>query len=238
MSAKLTKSSIDRAKPEQIGLFPLGWRAKGLWHQDRQGWSQVLCLQVSCRQWQDSANAANDHRRTWFTLDGRSGARLKRAKLLGRAANGEDPAKEKQDDKKQITVAQLCDLYLEQGIATKKASTIATDKGRIERHIKPLLGRKKVLDVNRADIKRFLQDVANGKTSADIKTGSTWARHCEGRQGSRVADCRPSWRDILICLRLRPDRNKSGSWCQAICRQEGRPLSQPAGTCGTWQGTA
>ena len=77
----------------------------------------------------------------------------------------EDPAKEKLDAKKQITLAELCDLYVEQGCTTKKASTLATDKGRIERHIKPLLGKKKVPEITRADIKRFLQDVANGKTA-------------------------------------------------------------------------
>jgi len=63
---------------------------------------------------------------------------------LGQAANGEDRAKEKQDEKKQINIAQLSDLYLQHGVGTKKASTIATDRGRIERHIKPLLGKKKV----------------------------------------------------------------------------------------------
>jgi integrase len=89
----------------------------------------------------------------------------------GRAAHGEDPAREKQEDKKTITVSQLCDRYLEQGVDTKKASTIGTDRGRIERHIKPLLGIKMVPDVTRADIKRFLQDVANGTTSTDVKTG-------------------------------------------------------------------
>ena len=97
-------------------------------------------------------------------------ARLEAKKILGRAANSEDPAGDKQDLKRQLTVARLCDQYLAHGCATKKASTLATDKGRIERHIKPLLGHKRVPEVTRADIKRFLQDVALGKTATDIKT--------------------------------------------------------------------
>ena len=64
----------------------------------------------------------------------------------------------------------MCDLYLADGCATKKESTLATDRGRIERHIKPLLGRKRVKDVTRNDVARFLRDVAAGKTAADIKT--------------------------------------------------------------------
>lgn len=111
-------------------------------------------------------------------------ARTEARKILGRVANGEDPAKEKQDAKKQITVAELCDLYLEQGVATKKASTLATDKGRIERHIKPLLGKKKVPAVTRADIKRFLQDVANGKTAKDVKTGLRGRAIVKGGKGA------------------------------------------------------
>ena len=53
----------------------------------------------------------------------------------------------------------------------KKPSTLATDKGRIERHIKPLLGRKRVKDITQNDIRRFMKDVAAGKTRADEKTG-------------------------------------------------------------------
>lgn len=65
------------------------------------------------------------------------------------------------------TVAELCDQYLKDAGSTmrrpKKASTLATDAGRIERHIKPLLGRKSVAQVTRQDIEDFMNDVAKGK---------------------------------------------------------------------------
>jgi hypothetical protein len=44
-------------------------------------------------------------------------------------------------------VAALCDLYLAEGCETKKPSTLATDHGRIERHIKPLLGAKRISEL-------------------------------------------------------------------------------------------
>jgi hypothetical protein len=94
-------------------------------------------------------------------------ARSEATQMLGQAANGGDPALEKHDLKKRLPVAELCDQYLLHGCGTRKASTLATDDDRIERHVKPLLGRKKVRDVTRADVKRFLQDVAQGSTSAD-----------------------------------------------------------------------
>jgi hypothetical protein len=56
-------------------------------------------------------------------------------------------------------VDQLCGLYLASGAwlmtrrrTAKKASTLATDRGRIERHIKPLPGSLKVAAVTREDI--------------------------------------------------------------------------------------
>jgi integrase len=53
----------------------------------------------------------------------------------------------------------------------KKLSTIATDKGRVERHIKPLLGSMKVAAVTREDIEGFMHAVAEGQTAAMTKTG-------------------------------------------------------------------
>jgi integrase len=76
-------------------------------------------------------------------------------------------------------VNDLCDLYWADAQAgrlltrrrkPKKASTLATDCGRIERHIKPLLGSLKVGAVTRGDIERFLHAVAEGQTARRVKT--------------------------------------------------------------------
>jgi len=111
-------------------------------------------------------------------------ARKRASQILGLVAHGEDPAQAKQADKNVLTVSQLCDRYLEHGAATKKASTLATDRGRIERHIKPLLGRMRVPDVKRADVSRFLQDVAAGKTAVDVKTGARGRAIVRGGKGA------------------------------------------------------
>jgi integrase len=66
----------------------------------------------------------------------------------------------------------------------KKPSTIATDRGRIERHIKPLLGKMVVVDVDRTDIDKFLHDVATGKTAARIKTGRYGLARVDGGKGT------------------------------------------------------
>src|SRR5262245_5942133 len=100
-------------------------------------------------------------------------ARKEARRILGEVAAGRDPAAARRADRYAITVAELCHRYLaatEKGLINgkrgrpKKASTLATDRGRIERHIKPLLGSRKVIDLTPADCARFLRDVAAGKT--------------------------------------------------------------------------
>ena len=106
-------------------------------------------------------------------------ARKKAEVLLGKIADGENPAEDRILDRKAITVRQLCVRYLKaakdgtlvgkRGL-TKKASTIGTDEGRISRHIIPLLGNRKVRDLTSPDIVKFQRDVTSGKTAANVKT--------------------------------------------------------------------
>ena len=98
------------------------------------------------------------------------GAREEARKVLAQVRLGEDPAGAKLDKRKGVTVSALCDWYLEEGVATKKASTLAIDRNRIARHIKPLIGMLKAADVTRAHVERFLADVAMGKSAVDLKT--------------------------------------------------------------------
>jgi integrase len=120
-------------------------------------------------------------RQRWFTL-GKHGspwtpdsARTEAKRLLGRVAAGEDPASTKEAHRKALTIAELCDQYLadaeagrvlkRSGIA-KKASTLAGDKSRIARHIKPLVGTLAITAFTRQDAERLLHDVAEGKGPA------------------------------------------------------------------------
>lgn len=94
-------------------------------------------------------------------------AREEARRILSEARLGGDPQGERKRIRGEKTVAQLCDLYLEEGTSKKKASTLASDRYRIEAHIKPLLGRKKISAVTGGDVERFMRDVAAGKTAVE-----------------------------------------------------------------------
>jgi integrase len=127
----------------------------------------------------------SEGRQRWFTI-GQHGApwtpetaRRQARQLLGDVARKGDPAAEKRAARKAQTVSELCDLYFADAAAgrlmtrrrsPKKGSTLATDLGRIERHIKPLLGRRTVGAVTREDVEVFMHDVAAGKTASRTKT--------------------------------------------------------------------
>ena len=105
----------------------------------------------------------------WTALTARAEAR----RLLAEVALGRDPAEEKAKDRAGLTIAELCDWYVEEGCTTKKPSTLVTDCSRIELHIKPLLGRKRVADIKRGHVETWFRDIASGKTGHGGKGAAT-----------------------------------------------------------------
>lgn len=127
-----------------------------------------------------------DGRQRWQTI-GRHGApwtpdeaRAEAQRILAAVAKGTDPAAEKRSRRDAATVAELCDIYLADAEAgrlltrrggTKKPSTLATDRSRIEAHVKPLLGAMKVAGVTREDVEAAMHAMAEGATKARTPTG-------------------------------------------------------------------
>jgi len=141
----------------------------------------------------------DERRQRWYTI-GRHGApwtpdsaREEARRLLGDVAHKADPAAEKRAKRNAKTIEELCDLYLADAEAgrlvtrrrsVKKASTLATDRGRIERHIKPLLGRRTVAAITREDVEAFMHDVAAGKTAGKTKTKLRGLANVRGGRGT------------------------------------------------------
>jgi len=178
-------------------------------------------------------------RQRWFTI-GRHGApwtpesaRAEAQRLLGHVANKADPAAEKRAARNAQTVSDLCDLYLGEAEAgrlvtrrrtPKKASTLATDRGRIERHIKPLLGRRSVASVTREDVETFMHDVAAGKTAGKTKTKPRGLAHVRGGKGtaSRTVGLLGAIFTYAVRRRIRQDNPVNGVVRPADGRRERR----------------
>ena len=120
-------------------------------------------------------------RKTW-TLMYRHGGRKRRMKLgsypamtlaaardrasaaLRQVADGEDPAGLKQAATRAETFAELADDFLER-YAKKRKRSWPTDERTLKRDILPVIGSRKVKDVERADVRRLLQNItARGAT--------------------------------------------------------------------------
>jgi integrase len=189
-------------------------------------------------------------RQRWHTI-GRHGApwtpetaRNEARRILGEVAGGNDPAGEKTAKRRAETVAELCDQYLADAEAgrlltrrgeSKKASTLSTDRGRIERHIKPLLGALKVAAVTRDDIDGFLHDVAAGKTTARIKTDKLrGVANVRGGRGtaSRTTGLLGAIFTYAVRARMRPDNPVHGVTRFADGRRERRLSSEEFAALG------
>jgi integrase len=182
-------------------------------------------------------------RQRWFTI-GRHGspwtpetARKQARRILGQVAAGTDPAAEKRTVRKARTITELCHLYLADAEAgrlltrrkaAKKPSTLATDRGRIERHIKPLLGRMTVPAVSREDVERFMHAVAEGETAAQIKTGLHGLARVQGGKGTatRTVGLLGAIFAYAVRHRMRPDNPVHGVMRFADGRRERRLLDE------------
>ena len=159
MNVKITKRAVDAARPTSRDTFLWDTEVKGFGLKATPAGNRIYVLQARL----------NGRLRRWTI--GKHGspitpdeARDKAIQWLGMIAKGDDPSEA--EAKRDQTIAQLCDTYLAEGCEQKKASTLQHERGLIKHHIKPLLGRRPVKSLVRADIERFMTAVAAGKTAA------------------------------------------------------------------------
>jgi integrase len=156
----LTKRTVDALQPQN-------GKEAVLWDDDLPGFG-IRVKPSGAKSWLiQYRNAHGRSRRLTIGKIGRltpDQARKEARQKLAAVDRGEDPADLKARARKAITVSQLCDDYLEAEKGRIKASTLAVDKSRIERHVKPLLGSKAVASLTPADMEKFLRDVMAGKS--------------------------------------------------------------------------
>lgn len=167
MSA-LTKRLVDAAKPAQADFFLWCSSTPGFGVRVYPSGKRVFVCQVrvgrATRRIKIGVYGA-------YTVDQ---ARQRAQEIIRAASEGRDPQREKTDSRNAITVAQMCDSYLEAAGANlvmtrfgrpKRTSTLKIDEGRIARHIKPLIGHLRARDVTKGDVQRMADAITQGKTA-------------------------------------------------------------------------
>lgn len=170
---KLTKRAVEAAEPKNKDYV--------LWDDDISGFglrvfpSGKRSYVFQYRQRGRSRRVSIGQHGVWTAET----ARREAIAQLGRVAAGDDPAEERLEDLRAMTVKQLCERYitdlgngliLGKGGRPKKQSTIDTDIGRIRRHVIPLIGTRRVKDLTRADMVKIMRDIMAGKSRIIVKT--------------------------------------------------------------------
>jgi integrase len=107
-------------------------------------------------------------------------ARRRAKVILGSAAAGSDPGGELMAKRREMKMSDLIDHYEKvgcfiqrgklQGVPMKPRTKKLT-MARLRHHVVPLLGKKRISEIGAGDIEKFFNDVTEGKTASDEKTG-------------------------------------------------------------------
>jgi integrase len=155
--AKVTKRSIDALKPVP-GLHTF------LWDDELRGFG-VRCMPSGLKVYVLKYRTQGGRQR-WLTL-GQHGAltpeqaRTKAGREKAAVSNGADPSDTRQSKRREETVGVVADRYLAEHVAAHNKPSTAAEVGRIvEKRIKPGLGRAKITELSRADIKAWHQKMS------------------------------------------------------------------------------
>lgn len=116
--------------------------------------------------------------------------------VLARVRLGEDPAGQKAERRSALTVSELIDEWLA-GAGTRdrrgklrSPSNIGCDRGRLNHHVKSVMGKCKLPEVTRASVESLRDSIAQGKTAKVEKTKKRGLARVTGGEGAATRTLR------------------------------------------------
>lgn len=171
--ANLTKRVVDAAIPGEKDYFVWCTGTPGFGLRVHPSGKKVFVAQVRVGRQTRRLNIGHYGP---FTVDQ---ARSEALEIIRKARLGTDPQRERRATRKAITVAELCETYMEaarSGLVLtrfripKRQSTVLIDEGRVKHHIVPLIGSILARDLSRADVQRMIDQITQGRTKGIHKT--------------------------------------------------------------------
>ena len=155
MKLKLTKRSVQAVKPDQKDVI--------LWDTELLGFGCKITPKGRRSYFLYYRTKDNRERRPRIGVHGAVTCEQARGiaqRWLNEVAAGGDPSGARREQRKAETLAEFADRYMTDLAPTrKKATSIATDRINLRRHILPALGGLKVASITRADVIRLHQSM-------------------------------------------------------------------------------
>jgi integrase len=159
MRGKITKRSVEALKPaadRDVFLWDTGDGAlKGFGVKVTPSGRKVYLVQYRA----GAGGRGSPVRRYTIGVHGpwtAEAARDAAGEILHQVKNGQDPQADKAAERRAETLAAFAERYLAEHAETKKKPTsVRMDKINLQRHVLPALGRRKLSDIERADVARL-----------------------------------------------------------------------------------
>lgn len=195
ITTKLTATIVDNAKVGATEYF--------LWDENTKGFG-VRVRPTGVKSWivQYRVGKGREAQQRRVTIGKVSNLKLAAAKLrasqyLGKAAFAEDLVEEIAEERRnELSVNDAIDMWVREAApvnrrtgAPRTAANIKVDVDRLEIHVRPVLGTKRLTRVTKADIEVLRDTIASGRTASKKKTKARGARRaqCAGWGGNRCA---------------------------------------------------
>ncbi|CAM1633628.1 tyrosine-type recombinase/integrase [Bartonella apis] len=182
---KITKRIVDALEPNEDGKEAL------LWDSEIKGFG-VRVMPSGIKSYIIKYRTIEGRQRKMTigrvgVLTAEQARNLAREKLT-EAMTGGDPAAQRQEIRHSMTVAELCDEYLEHAKQRLKPNSYSSNESNIRIHIKPLIGTRAAAKLTVADVIKMQDDITDGKT----------AKHRTGRGGYSTGGIASASRTMTI----------------------------------------